>query len=54
MIKVANIKEEVDVCEMYGKESTISREEFIKKYKVNENRTFRFRGRRTYMQFRIK
>lgn len=36
-----NQKEDVDVNKMYGANSTISKEEFLKKYEVNENRTFK-------------
>lgn len=34
-----NLKEEVDVYKMYGEDSKISKDEFMQKYKVNENRT---------------
>ena len=34
---MANAKEEVDVAKMYGEECTLSRDEFIKNYKVNPN-----------------
>ena len=34
---MANAKEEVNVSKMYGEECTLPRDEFIKKYKVNEN-----------------
>lgn len=34
---MANVKEEVNVSKMYGKECTLPKEEFIKKYEVNEN-----------------
>jgi len=34
---LANAKEEVDVAKMYGEECTLSRDEFIKNYKVNPN-----------------
>ena len=34
---MANSKEEVNVYEMYGKQSEISKEEFIKAYNVNKN-----------------
>lgn len=33
-------KEDVDIKEMYGLESTLSKEEFLQKYKVKQNRTF--------------
>ena len=33
---MANAKEEVNVSKMYGEECTLPRDEFIKKYKVNE------------------
>ena len=33
---MSNLKEDVDVYKMYGKESTISKADFIKKYAVNE------------------
>lgn len=36
-----NLKEEVDVYKMYGTESTISKEDFFQKYKINQNRTDR-------------
>jgi len=36
-----NIKEDVDINIMYGKESTISKDDFIQKYKINEERTNR-------------
>lgn len=36
-----NLKEDVDVYKMYAKDSIFSKEEFLKKYNVNENRTFR-------------
>ncbi len=38
---MANLKEEVDVYKLYGKDSTCSKEEFLQKYKITENRTFR-------------
>ena len=34
---MANTKEDVNVSKMYGEECTLPRDEFIKKYKVNEN-----------------
>ena len=34
---MSNAKEEVNVSKMYGEECTLPRDEFIKKYKVNEN-----------------
>ena len=33
---MANAKEEVDVVKMYGEEGTLSKEDFIKKYRVDE------------------
>ena len=32
-----NLKEDIDIYKMYGNESAISKDEFIKKYQVNEN-----------------
>ena len=32
-----NEKEEVDVCKLYGQDCTMSKEDFIKKYKVKDN-----------------
>ena len=34
-------KEDVNIQKMYGLESTLSKEEFIQKYKVKETRTFK-------------
>lgn len=34
---MSNAKEEVNVSKMYGEECTLPRDEFIKKYRVNEN-----------------
>lgn len=34
---MANTKEDVDINKMYANESQISKDEFIKKYKINEN-----------------
>lgn len=36
-----NLKENVDINKMYCKECTISKEEFIKKYKVKDTRSNR-------------
>ena len=33
-------KEEVNVHEMYGKDSILSKDEFVKKYKITEKRPF--------------
>ena len=33
-----NLKEDVDIYIMYGKESSMSKLEFIKEYQINENR----------------
>ena len=33
---MANTKEDVDINKMYANESQISKDEFIKKYKINE------------------
>ena len=33
-------KEEVNIIEMYGLDSTLSRDEFLQKYKIKQNRTF--------------
>lgn len=38
---MANSKDEVDVNRMYGDYSKITKSEFIKSYKINENRTFK-------------
>lgn len=34
-----NTKEEVNVAKMYGEECILSKNDFIKKYKVSEKRT---------------
>lgn len=34
---MTNVKEEVNVSKLYGKECTLSRDNFIKNYKINEN-----------------
>lgn len=34
-------KEDVDIYNMYGKDSSISKNEFLQKYRINENRSFR-------------
>ncbi len=49
-----NVKENNDVYEMYGHESGIFKERFIEKYKINENRTIGYTGRRKYKKFWIK
>lgn len=36
-----NSKEDVNAYKMYGKESMISKEEFIKKYQISEKRSFK-------------
>ena len=36
---MSNVKEEVNVAKMYGEECTLSKDEFIKKYKVSEKRS---------------
>ena len=41
MIEMPNLKEDVDVYKMYSKDSTISKDEFLQKYKITENRNFR-------------
>lgn len=33
-------REDVNIIEMYGLDSTLSKEEFLQKYKIKENRTF--------------
>jgi len=43
-----------DIYKMYGKESQASKNDFIKKYNVNENRTYRLSSRRKNKEFRIK
>ena len=40
MIKLANNKEDVNVSKMYGTVSTIPKEDFLKKYKVSQGRSF--------------
>ena len=35
-----NLKEDVDVYKMYGKDCTLSKDEFLQKYNISENRTF--------------
>ena len=35
---MANTKEDVDINKMYANESQISKDEFIKKYRVSEKR----------------
>lgn len=49
-----NLKEDVDVYKMYCEDSTISKEEFLKKYKITEKRTFRRKSRRKHSQFRVQ
>lgn len=34
---MANIKEEINIAKMYGNECTLSKEDFIKKYQINQN-----------------
>lgn len=34
------LKEDVDVYNMYGKDSSVSQNEFLQKYRINENRSF--------------
>lgn len=41
MIKLKETKEDVNIKEMYGIESTLSREEFLQKYKIKQSRTFK-------------
>lgn len=41
-------KEEVNIYEMYGKDSMLSKDEFIKKYNITESRTFYRKGRRKF------
>ena len=36
-LQSTNQKEEVNVKKLYGKESTLTKEEFIKEYNINEN-----------------
>jgi len=38
---MSSLKEDVDVYKMYGKESIISKDEFVRTYNVNENRLIR-------------
>ena len=38
---MSNLKEDVDINLMYGKESTISKDVFLQKHKISENRTFK-------------
>ena len=47
-----NLKEDVDVYKIYGKDSTLSKDEFLKKYKITENRAFRQTSRRKHSKFR--
>lgn len=49
-----NLKEDVDVYKMYGEDSNISKDEFLKKYKITEKRTFRRKSRRKHSQFRVQ
>ncbi len=35
---MANTKEEVNVSKLYGQECILPKDEFIKKYKINEKR----------------
>lgn len=37
---MANTKEEVNISKMYGQECILPKDEFIKKYKVTEKRSF--------------
>lgn len=37
MANVKNTKDEVNVSKLYGQECTLSKEDFIKKYNINEN-----------------
>ncbi len=37
---MSNTKEEVNVAKMYGQECILPKDEFIKKYNVEEKRTF--------------
>lgn len=53
MIKLANNKEDVNVSKMYGTVSTIPKEEFMKKYKVNLNRSFVRRSQSSIAESRI-
>lgn len=43
-----NLKEDVNVYKMYGKESIMPKDEFMKTYKISENRSFRIRSTRKY------
>lgn len=38
---MSSLKEDVDVYQMYGKDSSISKNEFLQKYKISEKRTFK-------------
>lgn len=53
MIKLANNKEDVNISKMYGTVSTIPKEEFMKKYKVNVNRSLVGRSQSSIAQSRI-
>ena len=37
---MANTKEDVDINKMYANESQISKDEFIKKYKINDRKRY--------------
>ncbi len=36
-----NLKEDVDIYKMYGEESKLSKDEFLKKYQIKEERTYK-------------
>ena len=43
-----NLKEDVNVNNMYGKDRSITKDEFLQKYKVDEKRTVDRKSRRNY------
>ena len=49
-----NLKENVDIKKMYSNESAFTKSDFFERYKVSENRTFRYRGRKQCTQFWIE
>lgn len=49
-----NQNENNDIYKMYGRESQISKNDFIKKHNINENRTYRLRCRRKNKKSRTK
>lgn len=42
------IKEDVDIYKMYGIESSLLKDDFIQKYKIEKNRNFKSKSRRKY------